>query len=92
LKWLPIPTHNNSLDPSNVCLHVRDVQYDDQGDKTGSPGACKNFYGTIEGCIHEPGVRNILRLGRYARKQPPNAASRNAYVLDTVLESVREPR
>ena len=82
----------NLLNPRTVCLQVRDVQYDDQGHRTGTPGAYKNFFGTIEGYIHEPGVRNILRVDRFDRKPVPNAASGRAYVLDSVVESVREPR
>ncbi|MES1154129.1 MAG: DUF4377 domain-containing protein, partial [Rhodanobacter sp.] len=47
----------------------------------------------IEGYVHEPGVRNVLRVKRYPLQRPPADAPSSAYVLDMVVESeiVRTP-
>lgn len=68
------------------CLKVRKVHYDDRGLKT-DVGAWELFYSNIEGYRHEAGVRNVLRVQRYERKNVPADASRYVYVLDMVVES-----
>ncbi|MCY1079269.1 META and DUF4377 domain-containing protein [Archangium lansingense] len=68
------------------CLKVRQVVYDRNGVKE-STGDWQLFHGEIEGYRHEPGVRNVLRLKRYERRQVPADASRYVYVLDLVVES-----
>ena len=74
------------------CLKVRSVQYDSRGLKT-EVGPWQLFYTEIEGYRHEPGVRNVLRVQRYERKQVPADASRYVYVLDMVVESeIVKPR
>ena len=70
------------------CLQVREVRYDDAGRKT-TTGEWGNFYGSIEGYQHEPGIRNVLRIKRYTVQNPPADASRYAYVLDMMVESER---
>ncbi len=69
------------------CLQVREVRYDAQGLRQGSPGEWQNFYDDIEGYTHQDGVRNVLRLKRYTRPNPPADASSNVYVLDLVVET-----
>jgi heat shock protein HslJ len=69
------------------CLQVRELKYDDKGLKVGKPGPFGNFYATIEGYTHEPGVRNVLRVDRFEIKDPPADAPSQAYVLDMVVES-----
>ncbi len=69
------------------CLQVREVQYDDKGLEQGKRGAFANFYDGIEGYSHQEGVRNVLRVKRYAVKNPPADASSQAYVLDMVVSS-----
>jgi hypothetical protein len=73
--------------PDKQCLQVREVKYDDQGLRRGTPGAFENFHGEIEGYTHEDGVRNVLRVDRYAIRNPPADGSSHAYVLDMVVES-----
>ncbi|KRG81182.1 hypothetical protein ABB34_14090 [Stenotrophomonas daejeonensis] len=69
------------------CLQVREVHYDGNGLEQGERGAYENFYGSIEGYDHEPGVRNVLRVKRYTVKNPPADGSSLAYVLDMVVSS-----
>jgi len=69
------------------CLQVREVRYDAQGLRQGEPGAWQNFFDPIEGYEHQPGIRNVLRVKRYTRPNPPADASANVYVLDLVVES-----
>lgn len=80
---------SHPLIPGKQCLHVRAVQFDGQGLKTGH-GEWQAFYEDIEGYTHEPGVRNVVRVKRYERPQVPADRSRYAYVLDMVVESARE--
>lgn len=69
------------------CLRVREVYYDAQGLKTGTPGEWQPLYEQIEGYTHEPGVRNVLRVKRYTIENPPADASSVAYVLDMAVAS-----
>jgi heat shock protein HslJ len=78
---------SHPLVPDKPCLQVREVKYDDKGLKVGTPGEFGNFYDSIEGYTHEDGVRNVLRVDRYAIKNPPADGSSYAYVLDMVVES-----
>ena len=78
---------NHPLIPNMQCLQVREIKYDAQGIKTGTDGAFQNFYESIEGYAHEPGVRNVLRVKRYKGDPVPADASSVAYVLDMVVES-----
>ena len=83
---------SHPLMPDMQCLQTREITYDDKSLKVGTPGAFGNFYDAIEGYTHEPGVRNVLRLQRYTRKDVPADASKYAYVLDMVVESTNEAR
>lgn len=78
---------SHPLIPNKQCLQVREVFYDDNGLKTGTPGEFGNFYDGIEGYTHEPGVRNVLRVKRFKRDPAPADASDTVYVLDMVVES-----
>jgi heat shock protein HslJ len=69
------------------CLQVRERRFDTLGLPIEPPGAWRAFYGSIAGYTHTPGVRNVLRIDRYSRKQVPADASRYVYVLDMVVES-----
>lgn len=81
---------SHPLIPDKQCLQVREIKYDDQGLKVGTPGEFQHFYDSIEGYTHEPGIRNVLRVGRYTVKNPPADGSSQAYVLDMVVESASE--
>jgi len=80
------PCHH-PLIADQQCLQVRQVHYDGRGLKTGEPGRWENFYDQIEDYVHQPGVRNVLRIDRYTRRDVPADASGYAYVLDMVVES-----
>ncbi|KAF1712451.1 hypothetical protein CSC70_02720 [Pseudoxanthomonas kalamensis DSM 18571] len=75
------------LIPDLQCLQVREIHYDGKGLKTGTADEFQHFYGSIEGYTHQPGIRNVLRVNRYAIKNPPADGSSLAYVLDMVVES-----
>jgi heat shock protein HslJ len=69
------------------CLQVRERRFDKQGLRIEPPGEWRAFHGEIQGYTHTPGTRNVLRINRYTRSQPPADASRYVYVLDLVVES-----
>jgi heat shock protein HslJ len=69
------------------CLRVRERRFDQYGLRIEPPGEWRTFHGGIEGYTHTAGVRNVLRVNRYTRKQVPADASRYVYVLDMVVES-----
>lgn len=67
------------------CLEVRRVEFDAQGLRQSS-GPWELFHEPIEGFVHEPGVRSVLRIHRYpVRAGRPGAASQYAYVLDETV-------
>jgi Heat shock protein len=69
------------------CLLVRERHYDAQGLRGGQPGPWQPLQQDIEGYVHQPGTRNVLRVKRYTLKQPPADASPIAYLLDMIVES-----
>lgn len=73
------------------CLQVREIKFDQQGLRVGSPGEWAPFYASIEGYQHMPGTRNVLRVNRF---QPAStgadAPAPAVYVLDMVVESGSE--
>lgn len=68
------------------CLNVRTINYDAAGLQQGQ-GPWEAFYGTIDNYQHTPGVRNVLRVKRYTRKDAPADGSDYAYTLDMIVES-----
>lgn len=78
---------SDPLVPDRQCLQVRERRYDANGLVIGTPGEWQSLYQDIEGYVHEPGVRNVLRLKRYAIRNPPADGSSIAYVLDMVVET-----
>lgn len=77
---------NHPLIPNHQCLNVREIVYGDNGVKT-STGPWHPLYEEIQGYDFRPGVRNVLRLKQYTRRNVPADASANVYVLDMVVES-----
>lgn len=78
---------SHSLIRDSRCLKVRERRYDASGLAVGTPGEWHALYQEIEGYMHQPGVRNVLRIKRYTIKNPPADAPAQAYVLDMVVES-----
>lgn len=72
--------------PDAACLDVREVHYDADGLKTGTPGTWFPL-AQIEGYMHQAGLHNVLRVRRYSLPQARHGAPDAAYVLDTVVET-----
>jgi heat shock protein HslJ len=73
------------------CLQAREIKFDEQGLRVGSPGEFAPFYGSIEGYKHVPGVRNVVRVNRYQPASTGADAPMPAvHVLDMVVESGSE--
>lgn len=77
---------SDPLIPDRQCLTIRTIDYGSDGLKLGH-GPWQPFYGYIEGYQHTPGMRNVIRVKRYTRQNPPADASKYAYELDMVVES-----
>ena len=77
---------SHPLMPNYQCLHVRDVTYDDRGLKVGT-GDWGYYYDEIQGYEHQAGVRQVLRINRYTRSNPPADASSKVDILDMVVET-----
>ena len=78
---------NHPLIKDMKCLQVREIKFDDNGIRTGTPGEFQPLYQDIEGFAHEAGVRNVVRVNRFTIANPPADGSSVAYVLDMVVES-----
>ena len=72
--------------PNRQCLQVREVHFDAQGIRTGTPAEWQPLYQDIEGFEHVEGTRNVVRVKRFASGNKP-AGEQVAYVLDMVVES-----
>lgn len=71
-----------------TCLQVRERHYDADGRSVGEAGPWQPLAQGIAGYEHQPGVRNVLRVKRYASEPPSAGVPPGAYVLDQVIESV----
>ncbi|MBP6596814.1 MAG: copper resistance protein NlpE N-terminal domain-containing protein [Arenimonas sp.] len=72
-----------------LCLQVRDVSFDAQGLRTGTPGEFQPFPGLIQGYEHTSGTRNIIRIKRF---QPDATQPPVLLVLDMTVESESVPQ
>jgi heat shock protein HslJ/uncharacterized lipoprotein NlpE involved in copper resistance len=66
------------------CLQVREISFDEQGLPVGEPSEWRPFMQEIEGYQHQAGIRNVLRLKRFAAGA---GAADGVYVLDLVVQS-----
>lgn len=80
-EFLEVAAQKVPCQQKQPCLNVREIHYDANGLKTGTPGGWHALPG-IEGYTHQDGVHNIVRVTRYATGGAPAA-----YVLDTVVET-----
>jgi heat shock protein HslJ len=78
---------NHPLIPDVQCLQVREIKFDENGIRTGTPGEFQPLYQAIEGFTHQAGTRNVVRVKRFTIANPPADGSSVAYVLDMVAES-----
>ena len=77
-----------SADPEHAMpAGARDSSTTTRASRPGVDGAFENFYDSIEGYTHQPGIRNVVRVKRYTIKNPPADGSSLAYELDMVVES-----
>lgn len=78
---------NHPMMPDATCLRVRDVTFNDDGVRTGTPSEWRVMHAQIEGFGFTPGYRTVLRVKRFDVPNAPADASRYAYVLDMVVEN-----
>jgi heat shock protein HslJ len=74
------------------CLQVREISFDEQGLRVGTPGKWQALTTTIEGYQHQTGIRNVLRLKRFDPTAGPDMLQGPIYVLDLVVQSELVPQ
>jgi heat shock protein HslJ len=77
---------DNSPAGDGLCLQVREIAFDAQGLRVGTPGEFQPFSGSIEGFSHTAGTRNVLRIKRFQPGGQADLASA-VLVLDLMVES-----
>jgi len=75
------------LIPNYQCLQVREREYEDNGVQKPTKAEWQPLYEDIQGYEHIDGQRDVVRVKRFERKNPPADASSVVYVLDMVVES-----
>jgi heat shock protein HslJ len=81
-----------SLRGDGLCLQVREIRFDEQGLRVGTPTEWQAFTADIEGYRHEPGIRNVLRVNRFEPAAGPDMPHGPIYLLDLVVESEVAPQ
>ena len=76
-----------SVRGDGLCLQVREISFDEQGLRVGTPSEWQAFPAVIEGYQHEPGIRNVLRVKRFEPAAGPELPPGPIYVLDLVVQS-----
>ena len=77
--------------PAAGCLKVREIQFDEQGIRTGSPGEWRSLPGGIEGYAPTPGEQQIVRVKRFESAAAQGSPPAEHFVMDMVVESRRVP-
>jgi heat shock protein HslJ len=75
-----------------LCLQAREISFDQQGLRVGTPGEFQPFVAPIEGYTHVAGTRNVIRVKRFQAGGAEGASSAAVYVLDLVVESQVVPQ
>lgn len=75
------------LIPNYQCLQVREREYEENGVQKPTKAEWQPLYEDIQGYEHIDGQRDVVRVKRFERKNPPADASSVVYVLDMVVES-----
>ena len=76
-----------SVRGDGLCLQVREISFDEQGLRVGTPSEWQAFNADIKGYQHQPGIRNVLRVKRFEPAAGPDMPHGSIYVLDLVVES-----
>lgn len=78
---------SHPLIPNHQCLQVRQREYEENGVQKPAKADWQPLYEDIQGYEHIDGQRDVVRVKRFERKNPPADASSVVYVLDMVVES-----
>lgn len=78
---------DSSPSGDGLCLQAREITFDEQGLRVGTPGAFQAFTGTIDGYTHQAGTRNVLRVKRYQPAGSQGDPGAAVFILDLMVES-----
>lgn len=76
---------------SGRCLTVREIQFDEQGLKTGEPGAWRSLPDGIEGYVPVAGEQHIVRVKRFEQAAAAGGAPVAHFVLDMIVQTRTVP-
>lgn len=79
--FLEVSTEPCAAPADAACLKVRDIQFDEQGLRVGTPGEWRALPGGIEGYAPSAGQQQVVRVNRF------ESAGTEHFVLDLVVES-----
>lgn len=68
------------------CLRVREIVYNEQGVQT-STGPWLDYFASIQGYEHTPGIRQVIRLNRYPLANVPAGSAPYVDELDMIVQS-----
>lgn len=66
---------------------MREITFNDQGLREGTPGEFAAFPGTIEGYTHQAGTRNVLRVKRFQPGGAQGDPAAGIFVLELTVET-----
>ena len=78
---------DNSASDDGLCLQAREIAFDEQGLRVGTPDEFQPFAGTIDGFTHQAGTRNVLRVKRFQLGRTEGDPADAVFVLDLTVES-----
>lgn len=81
------PCQTPSMSNAVECLQVREVRFDAQGVRTGTPGQWQPLPGGVDGYTHEQDVRSVIRVKRFAISGAKVDQPQAAYVFEAQIES-----
>ena len=78
---------DDSASGDGLCLQTREIAFDEQGLRVGTPGEFQPFAGTIDGFTHQAGTRSVLRVKRFQPGGTQGGSADAVFVLDLTVES-----
>lgn len=89
--FLEVSTEPCAAPADAACLKVRDIQFDEQGLRVGTPGEWRALPGGIEGYAPSPGQQQVIRVKRFEAANAAGGEPTVHFVFDMTVESRTVP-